>query len=147
MKSLNIYLTFDGNCREAMTFYQQCLGGELMLVPFEQMMPDAPAEKRGKMMHSALRHEAFTLMASDAMADGSVAGTNFSVNIDCASVEELERLFVALGAGGRVRQPPQDAPWGSRFGMLRDRFGVGWMFNHEYAQHGMSAERERAAAR
>ena len=141
MNSINIYLTFDGNCREAMTFYQQCLGGDLSLVPIETMMPDAPPERRGQLMHSQLNHEAFTLMAADTMPGMTYTpGGAFSINIDCGSVEELERLFTALGAGGTVRQPPQDAPWGSRFAMLRDRFGVGWMFNHEYAR------KERPAA-
>ena len=148
MKSINAYLVFDGNCREAMEFYHRCLGGELSTVPFEAMMPDVPEGSKGRLMHANLTSDAFVLMASDDMPGNPLRkGNNFSLNIDCESVEEVERLFTALGAGGTVTMPPQDAMWGSRFAMLRDRFDVGWMFNYPYARPGMPASQETAAAR
>ena len=60
-----------------------------------------------------------------------VQGTNVHLNIDCESVEEIDRLFGALSAGGTVTMPLQDTFWGARFGLLNDKFGVQWMFNCE----------------
>jgi len=69
-------------------------------------------------------------MASDTPQAGSLrAGNNFSVAIDCESVEEADRVFAALSRGGEIRMPLTDAPWGARFGMLTDRFGIQWLIN------------------
>lgn len=69
-------------------------------------------------------------MASDAPHPGSIRpGNNFSVAIDCESVEEGDRMFATLSRGGAVRMPLTDAPWGARFGMLTDQFGIQWMLN------------------
>ena len=71
------------------------------------------------------------LRASDGPPGGSSLqpGTNFSVAIDCDSVEEIERLFGAVGQNGKIRMPLSNVPWGARFGMLTDQFGIQWMFN------------------
>jgi PhnB protein len=71
-------------------------------------------------------------MGSDTMPGTAVTpGDNFSININCESLDEIERLFAALGEGGRVTIPLENTFWNARFGMLRDRFGVNWMFNYE----------------
>ena len=72
------------------------------------------------------------LMASDTMPGMPFQqGNNFSVNINCESLEEIERFFTALSENGKVTMPLHDAFWGARFGMLTDQFGVNWMFNFE----------------
>ena len=132
MKAITPYLTFDGSCREAMTFYQQCLGGELSLMPFSAQMPDLPPGSEHRTMHAYLKSGPVVVMGSDTMPGTTLTqGDNFSINIDCESLDEIERLFATLGEGGRVTMPLENTFWNARFGMLRDRFGVNWMFNYE----------------
>lgn len=83
-------------------------------------------------MHAALaKGPAMILMASDTAPGELHSGNNFWLNIQCDSLDEIERLFGALGEGGTVKMPLHDAFWGARFGMLTDRFGINWMFNYE----------------
>ncbi|MEP6534172.1 MAG: VOC family protein [Bryobacteraceae bacterium] len=125
MKALVTYLNFDGNCKEAMTFYGKCLNAELFLMPFE-----APSDRT---MHANLsRGGASILMASDTMPGCPfLPGNNFSVSVHCESMPEIQQLFGAIAEGGKVTMPLQDVFWGAHFGMLTDRFGVNWMFNYE----------------
>lgn len=132
MKELATYLTFDGNAREAMTFYAECLGAELNLVPFSQAPFDCPAEAKDRILHARLSKGPIVLMASDAMPGMPFQqGNNFSVSIAPESLDETEQLFAALSRNGKVTMPLADAFWGARFGMLTDRFGVNWMINFE----------------
>jgi PhnB protein len=133
MKSITTYLTFDGSCRQAMTFYQKCLGAELELKTFAEMPGDFPKEAKDRIMHARLtKGSEFLLMASDGMAGMPLqAGNNFSIAIACESLDEIERLFTAFSENGKVTMPLHDAFWGSRFGMLTDQFGINWMFNFE----------------
>ena len=132
MRELTSYLTFDGDCRAAMTFYQRCLGGELSLRPFAGMVPDLPPEAEDRVMHARLEAGAVALMASDTLPGMPfVRGTTVSLSVTCESREEIDRLYAALGEGGTPTMPLHDAFWGARFGMLHDRFGVQWMFNFE----------------
>ena len=126
MKGLQPYLNFDGTTRAAMTFYQQCLGGQLEMQTFAE---GHQGDSDG-VMHARLATGPLVIMASDRMKEHPfVQGTNVYLNIDCESVEEIDRLFGALGAGGTVSMPLQDTFWGARFGMLTDPFGINWMFN------------------
>ena len=131
MKSVTTYLHFNGNCREAMSFYQTCLGGELHLQPYPDAGGKPSADPGAPITHAQLsRGGAPALMASDSSPEGPVhQGNNFSVSVECESLDEIERLFPAIGAQGKVRLPLSDMPWGARFGMLTDRFGVQWIFN------------------
>jgi PhnB protein len=132
MKGINVYLTFDGNCREAMQFYQASLGGQLHIAPFSDAPHEFPPEQRNYVMHANLSWGAHALMASDTMPGMPVhQGNNYSVCIQCESLEEIERFFAALGHRGKVPMPLQDTFWGARFGMLTDQFGIQWMFNYE----------------
>lgn len=131
MKQINAYLNFDGQCREAMTFYANSLGGELHMMPFPDN-PQGPKSTEDRIMHAALMKGNITLvMASDTVAGQLKQGNNFWLNIQCESLDEIERAFVALGEGGIVRMPLHDAFWGARFGLVTDRYGVNWMFNYE----------------
>jgi PhnB protein len=132
MKDINTYLTFDGNCREAMTFYEKCLGAELHMMPFSQAPHEFPKEQKDLIMHAQLKKGSAVLMASDGMGDAPVRqGNNFSVAIQCDSLQEIEKLFTAFSEKGTVVMPLQDQFWGARFGMLTDQFGIQWMFNFE----------------
>ena len=133
MKAIVTYLNFNGNCREVMKFYQRCLGGELSIMPFSEAPGDFPKEAKDRVMHARVTKDGTTLlMASDTMPGSNfVQGTNFSISIDCQSAEETDRLFNAFSENGKITMPLQDAFWGARFGILRDQFGINWMFNFE----------------
>jgi PhnB protein len=132
MNQITPYLNFDGNCREAMEFYQGILGGALQVMTLGDMDPTTPAELQQRVMNSRLETATAALMASDTQScngEGFVRGNNVHLTIECESVEQLETLFSGLAAEGTPALPPHDAPWGARFGMLTDRFGIQWMLN------------------
>ena len=131
MKSVTTALSFEGNCRQAVTFYQQCLGAELAINPYPDASGQPSTDPAAKVMHAQLMLRGGPiLMASDNPQPGTAQrGTNFSVAIDCDSRDEIERLFPALSQNGEVRMPLMDAPWGAVFGMLTDQFGIQWMLN------------------
>ncbi len=134
MKEVVTYLTFDGNCRDAMDFYRTCLDADLELMPFSSApidMPKAADPTNDRIMHASLTKGTRLLMASDTMPGMPFQpGNNFSVSIQCESAEEIDRLFKAIGENGKVTMPLQDTFWGARFGMLTDQFGIQWMFNY-----------------
>lgn len=128
---LNPYLHFDGQTAEAMAFYHGVFGGELHSSTFaEGGMPHDPSDA-GKIMHAQLdAPNGMTLMASDAPSGWDVspiAGIGISLSGD--DVAELTGYWDGLVDGGRIDQPLVEAPWGDRFGMLTDRYGVEWMVN------------------
>lgn len=139
MLELHPYLVFNGKCREAMAFYQQCLGGELMIQPFAGT-PAAEgmeaARAAATVLHAALKKDALLLMASDAGMQPVGKGDMVSLSLQCGSPEEITRLFARLSAGGTVTVPLAEAFWGDTFGMLTDQFGIDWMlsYNQEYAE-------------
>src|SRR3974390_3200073 len=126
MKDFVTYLTFDGNCREAMEFYRTCLGAELYLMPFSEAPVELPKEGEqagNRIMHACLTKGARLLMASDTMPGWAFKqGNNYSVCVECESAKEIEGLFAALGEKGNVTMPLQDTFWGARFGTLTDQF-------------------------
>ena len=137
MRSMNPYLLFNGQCRQAMEFYKECLTGELSLVPYAQMPGDGckdfPKDTQEWIMHGILVTPSAVLMASDRHPQfGAVsAGNNFMVCINCQSVDEAEKLFQSLGRDGKIEMPIQETFFSPRFGMLTDRFGVSWAVNGE----------------
>jgi PhnB protein len=128
----NSYLTFNGNCREAMTFYKECLGGDLDIMNFEGTPMNVPAEAKNRVLHSNLKKDGIHLMASDTMPDSPVSiGDNISLSINCESKAQADDFYKKLGAGGKDTMPMQKTFWGAYFGMLCDKFGVNWMFNYD----------------
>ncbi|MGI4871160.1 MAG: VOC family protein [Janthinobacterium lividum] len=123
------YLNFNGNCREAMTFYQHCLGGELTL----QTGADSPlAEHLPPDMHHGILHAALqvgdaTLFGSDMLGAQLIAGNAVTLAPQCRSEEELRRVFAALAEGGQVLRHPQPDFWGGIVGVLTDKYGQPWM--------------------
>ena len=133
MNEFITYLNFDGNCRDAMKFYAKCLDAEVNLMPFSEAPGDIPKDAKDRIMHARLDKAGSTvLMASDTMPGMPFKqGNNFSISVNCESIEGIDRLFKAFGENGKVTMPLQDTFWGARFGMLTDQFGVNWMFNFE----------------
>jgi PhnB protein len=131
--NLNPYLNFpDGSAREAMEFYASVLGGELTVMTFGDMGTEGPLA--AQVMHGQLEAPGgLVLMGADAPPEmvQVTFGDNVSVSLS-GGPEDAERLrqwFAALSEGGVVRQPLEAAPWGDEFGMLTDRFGIGWLVN------------------
>jgi PhnB protein len=124
---LNPYVSFDGNAREAMEFYQSVLGGELKVMTFgESGMPGPGSDK---VMHASLNSEAgYTIMASD-MPPGMEhkPGQNISISISGSDAERLRGYWEGLGDGAQVTMPLEKQMWGDEFGALVDRFGINWM--------------------
>jgi PhnB protein len=136
MAQLIPYLTFDGNCREAMTFYKDCIGGELELqtVGGSPMAASMPAEMKDRIMHSSLTAKGIKLFASDAMGhEAVVKGNTITLCVVGDSESEIEKLFPRLAAGGKVNQPLKKEFFGL-FGFLTDKFGIAWMFQHGTGQ-------------
>lgn len=132
---LNPYLTFGGNCREAMQFYQQCLGGELHIQPFSETPAAAhvPAEAQNGVLHAHLSNGPVVLMASDTGGMHPLSsGNTVSLCVNCTSPEEIADLFAQLSAGGTVGMPLADTFWGATFGTFTDRFGINWMLNYTH---------------
>ena len=125
------YLFFGGRCEEALEFYRGALGAEVeMLMRFKESpepqpkMPDCFEEK---VMHASFRIGETTVMASDGMCDGEPNFEGFSLSITVPDEAEADRVFAALSEGGLVSMPLEKTFWAPKFGMLEDRFGVGWM--------------------
>ena len=137
MKALHPYIAFAGTCAEAMTFYRDCLGGELTMQKVSEapIAGQMPPQMQDKIMHSTLTIGDLSLMASDMRPpwlDGD--GSNISVMLHCSSEEELHRHFTALAKGGEVRDPAGEKFWGGHFGALTDKFGVNWSLHFDKAQ-------------
>jgi PhnB protein len=140
MKEVVTYLNFDGNCREAMTFYAKCFGGELELRPFSGMPGNHPPEAKDRIMHARVSKGSTpgstpVLMASDTMPGSPFhPAAGFSISVTCESAHEIDRLFAELSEGGKVGMPLADQFWGARFGMLTDKFGIHWMLSFEHTK-------------
>lgn len=137
MTQINVYLIFDGNCEEAMTFYKECLGGELSInrVEGSPMESQCPPEMKNRIMHANLVNGGIVLMASDVLMPGKyIKGTDSSVSLNCSSEEEINTFFTKLSAGGVITLPLQEQFWGALFGMFTDKFGVDWMLNFDRNQ-------------
>lgn len=125
---LNPYLGFRDNAREAMTFYQEVFGGDLSLSTFGEMgQPDSP--EADKIMHARLETDTgFILMASDTPSEMQYdGGSSISISVSGDDAESLRGYWTALSDGATVIMPMQKQMWGDEFGMLTDKFGVGWM--------------------
>ena len=132
MKGIHGYLIFNGNCREAMQFYQKCLGGDLNLMPFSEAPMEVSKAQKDLIIHARLSKGDAVLMASDAEAGKPVrVGDNFWVSVHCDTIPEIERLYGAFSQGGKVTMPLGETFWAVRFAMLTDKFGINWMFNLE----------------
>lgn len=129
MAHLHPYLTFSGNCREAMSFYKECFGGKLKMQTAGESpaASQMPKEYYNNILHAVLETEGFTLMASDMMPQGNlVNGNTVTLSLVCGTKEELETCFTKLSAGGKIGHPLTKQFFGT-IGDLTDKFGFRWM--------------------
>jgi len=131
MPEISAYLFFDGNCAEAMRFYERTLGGKLTLMTHADAPAgaQAPPGNADRVMHARLALDGGgALMASDEMAGHAYAGMKeFKLSLTYKTAAEAQRVFDALAEGGQVNLPFQKTFWSEGFGMLVDRFGTPWM--------------------
>ncbi len=129
--TLNPYLAFRDSAREAMEFYRTVFGGTLEMHTFKEFHASEDPSEDDKIMHAALEGEnGITFMAADTPNSMEFRrGTDMSMSLFGDNDEELSGYFEKLSDGGTVQQPLALAPWGDKFGMLTDRFGVDWMVN------------------
>ena len=127
------YLFFNGCCEEAVEFYKKALGAEVTMLMRFKDSPEPPPPgmvppgSENKIMHTSFRVGDTTVMASDGRCTGQTNFQGFSLSLAVANEAEAERIFAALSDGGQVEMPLAKTFWSPRFGMVADRFGVGWM--------------------
>ncbi len=127
------YLFFDGRCEEAIDFYRKALGAKVeMLMRFKENPDPMPAGmcapgSENNVMHSCIRIGATEVMLSDGRGGGHPKFEGFCLSLAAADPAEADRLFGALAEGGEVRMPLGKTFFSPRFGMVADKFGVGWM--------------------
>jgi PhnB protein len=133
MTYLNPYLNFNGQCRNALTFYQECLEGQLELqkVAESPMAAKMPSEKGPLILHGALSKNGHTLlMGSDMIGSALHTGNSIMLCLNCSSDQEINSIFDRLSAGGQVKTPLHQSFWGATYGELKDKFGMDWMLNY-----------------
>lgn len=133
MALINPYINFNGNAEEAFTFYKSVFGGEFAkIVRFNELSsPEFQVSEKeaNKIMHIALPIGNNTLMANDVPEILGRLNENENrskISISTESREEADKLFNGLSAGGEIEIPISDSPWGSYFGMFRDKYGIEW---------------------
>jgi PhnB protein len=136
MPTLDAYVFFNGNCAEAMRFYERTLGGKLDMMTHAQspIADQVPPGSADRIMHARLTIDGRNLMASDSMVGQPYGGMKgFSLALAYPTAAEAKRVFDALADGGQVTMPLQKTFWAEAFGMLTDRFGTPWMINGNMA--------------
>ncbi|MBB2975948.1 PhnB protein [Microbacterium endophyticum] len=135
---LNPYINFRDQAREAMEFYRTVFGGELTVTTFSDFNFAQTPEDEDLVMHAQLTtDDGFTLMASDTpshVAGATPAG--FAVSVSGDDESKLENIWNGLSTEGTVNEPFETPPWGGRFGMLTDKFGIEWMISANVTSDG-----------
>ena len=136
MKKLETYLAFTDNCEEALNFYKECLDGEITEI---KKFGDGPMEveekDKDRVMHARFKAGDITFMASDSMPGSEVkSGDQVKLSVALSDEKEQEEIFNNLSRGGNVTFQLQNTFWGSKFGMLVDKFGIHWMLSVEKEQ-------------
>jgi PhnB protein len=132
-RTIQPYLFFNGRCEEAVEFYRKALGAEVeMMMRFKESPEPQPPGMvppgfENKIMHSSFRVGNTSVMASDGCSADKARFEGFSLSLSLATEAEVNRVFAALADGGKVGMPLGKTFWSARFGMLTDRFGIGWM--------------------
>jgi PhnB protein len=127
------YLFFNGSCEQAVEFYRKALGAEVLFTMRYKESPEPPPPGmvppgfENKIMHTSFRIGQTTVMASDGCSPEKAGFQGFSLSLSVPSEAEADRAFAALADGGQVRMPLTKTFWSPRFGMVADRFGIGWM--------------------
>ncbi len=133
MKNIISYLTFNGNCREALHFYKQCIGGELnfQTIGESPMAEQMPPKMKDCILHSTLTNGNVVIMATDISPENGITkGNNISLMLDCSSEDEIKTLYKKLLVGGHSSHSLEDTFWGAIFGDLTDKYGNHWLLNY-----------------
>jgi PhnB protein len=128
MKTLSPYLSFGGDAETALNFYADAFGGKVTELKRFSEAPQMPHPNKNEVLHGRVESEAIRIMASDGKKD-QPSGGRISLSLEFTDNAELDRVFAKLSAGGTVTMPVAQQFWGARFGMLTDKFGIGWMLN------------------
>ena len=139
MTLLNPYLHFNGQCQEAMEFYQKCIGGELFLQKLKDspLADTSPVRIHDQILHSSLTKDGITLMATDMVGTaGHIPGNNVCLSLSCSSEEEMNRFFSALSQDGRIIHEVHRSFWGALFGVFTDKYGIEWMVDYDPKNNG-----------
>jgi PhnB protein len=129
------YLFFNGNCEQALEFYRKAIGARIEMIMRFKESPEPPPPGmvppgfENKIMHASFQVGESILMASDGCEAETTRFQGFSLSLSVPNEAEADRAFAALSEGGKVRMPLSKTFWSPRFGMLEDRFGMGWMIN------------------
>lgn len=138
MNQLQPYLFFGGRCEEAVRFYERVLGAKVEMMMKFSDSPDAPPPGmiapgfEHKVMHSSLSIGDSVLMCSDGSNEQETS-RNVSLSLSCRSNDEVDELYARLSDGGKQDMPPGKTFWSPYFGMLTDKFGIGWMLGVAHA--------------
>jgi len=143
MAQINPHINFNGNAEEAFTFYKSVFGGEFaMIMRLKDLSgPEFTVAENdaNKIMHIALPIGKNVLMGNDipeAMGRVNENENRSKISISAESKEEADKLFNGLSAGGEIEMPIADSPWGSYFGMFRDKYGIEWMVDFDPKYNG-----------
>ncbi len=137
MSKLNPSIRFnDQKCREGMSFYQSCFGGELEFMTGKgtPMEKDMTPEQLDLVMHSTLTSGDLVIIGSDMMRDKAIVGDQVGIMVNCESQEEIRNIFAKLSEGGDVFMPVEEQFWGALYGVVTDKYGVEWMLNYTMAK-------------
>lgn len=129
-KEVQPYLFFNGRCEEALEFYKKTIGAEVLMISRFKESPEpaaCPGADPEGIMHAAFKVGSSTIMVSDGMGKGPLKFEGFALSLTPTDVAEAEKLFKALGEGGKVQMPLGKTFYSPAFGMVEDRFGVSWM--------------------
>src|SRR5690554_3754901 len=127
--TLNPYLMFNGNCGEAMAFYQGIFGGTVKSMTFGEVDNSCPLAMKDSIMHSSLMGGEVEFLGSDNPKPQPVSPGNVSLAINGVNGERLTQIFNDLGQGGTIVIPLEKQIWGDLFGVVSDQFGIDWMVN------------------
>jgi len=138
MSTVTSYLTFSGNCREAMNFYKRCLGGKLIFqtVGESDNSGKMPAKMKDCILHAELRNEKLLIMATDMVSEGGlIKGNSVSLMLNCHSEKEIRECYQKLSQGGEQTHPLKLTFRNAIFGGLTDKYGNRWMLNYQDKDH------------
>lgn len=146
------YLFFGGRCEEAIEFYRDALDAEVVMLMRMHESPDPhppgmmPPGSENKIMHACLRVGDATFMMSDGCCSGETNFDGFSLSLTLPNESQVDRAFAALAEGGEVRMPPGKTFWSPQFGMVADKYGVGWMLSVPIENMELAREEAEAVA-
>jgi PhnB protein len=138
MAKINPYINFNGNAEEAFNFYKSVFGGEFIAIKrFKELSStefEMPEHEAHKIMYIALPIGNNVLMGNDVpefMGTVNEQEHRSKISISASSKDEADALFHGLSAGGNIEMPMEESPWGTYFGMFRDKYGIEWMVDYD----------------